>query len=154
MTLKFYNISDDRRQLVKTLIDVGADKNLTATLTGSIKTDCDIIDPVFEVSYNSDLMTSNYLYVADLHRYYYITNIKVGKQRLFISCHVDVLMSYSTDIMKLRCVIARQEGQNRSNRYLNDGMWHNLQKKETLALVYTDHFDDTGSYVFCIGGKS
>lgn len=154
MTLKFYNISNDRRELVKTLKDTNPGKNLMATLTGNIKSDCSIIKPVFEVAYQSDLLTSNYIYCPELSRYYFIDDITVSTQRLLVTAHVDVLMTYHTDILKLRCVIARQESRNRSNLYLNDGMWHNLQKKETVALKFGGSFDSDGSYVFATGGKS
>lgn len=154
MTLKFYNISNDRRELVKTLKDTNPGKNLMATLTGNIKSDCSIIKPVFEVAYQSDLLTANYVYCPELSRYYFIDDITVSTQRLLITAHVDVLMTYHTDILKLRCVIARQESRNRSNLYLNDGMWHNLQKKETVALKFGSSFDSDGSYVFATGGKS
>lgn len=154
MQLKFYNISDDKRKLVKELHDSGANQNRTATLSGHIKRDCSIKDPVFEVGYQADLMTSNYIYCPDLSRYYFIKDITVSTQRLIITAHVDVLMSFHADIDKLRCVVARQEKKTRSNLYLNDGMWHNLQKTETVCLTYNDSFSQSGSYVFATGGKS
>ncbi|MBO5919003.1 MAG: hypothetical protein J6Q34_00725 [Bacteroidales bacterium] len=154
MQIKFYDVKDDRRCTVKTLIDTGSGKNLKATLSGHIKRDTSIIDPVFEVSYDADIMTSNYMEISDLHRYYFINNIEVGAQRLYIHAHVDVLMSYHTDIDKLQCVIARQASKFKSNLYLGDEMFKSILPKDVVSLPFPSAMDDNGSYVLAIGGES
>lgn len=160
MTLKFYNVTEDKRKLIKTLTDSGGSSNLLATLTGSIKRDTSVIDPEFETTYNADIFKSNYIYAADLRRYYYITNITVSAQRLYIQCHVDVLMSYSSDIKKLRCVVERQEKTSKCNLYLTDQAY----KAEQRHILRTQHFKWGGtkaqftpgasSYVLTTGGTS
>ncbi|MBQ1296568.1 MAG: hypothetical protein IIY21_21160 [Clostridiales bacterium] len=150
MTIKFYDVKDDRRCTVKTLNSA----NLKATLTGNIKTDTSIIDPVFEVAYDADIMVSNYMRIDALHRYYFINNIEVGAQRLYIHAHVDVLMSYHTDIDKLQCVVARQASKFKSNLYLGDEMFKSILPKDVVSLPFPSAMDDTGSYVLAIGGES
>lgn len=152
MQIKFYDVTDDRRCTVKTLTDSGSGKNLKATLSGHIKRDTSIIDPVFEVAYDSDIMLSNYMRIDDLHRYYFINNIDVGAQRLFIHAHVDVLMSYHKDIDKLFGVVARQENILKSNVYLGDKFFKTIVPKEVVSLPFPSALDETGSYVFCVGG--
>lgn len=151
MTIKFYNVTDDRRQLVKTLIDTGSGKNLKATLSGNIKNDTSILDIVLEVKYNSDLMTANYMYIPDLNRYYFINNIEVSTQRLFIKAHVDVLMSYHDDIDQLVCVVSRQE--HKFNLYLNDGIFRVRQDKEVRTIVFPKSFYRNCSFVLTVGGN-
>ena len=120
MTIKLYKIKDDARVVSKTVIDTGAGANLVASVTAHYKDDVNILDPVLEISYDPSYTDVNYIYVQDWNRYYFVTNMRAGAQRLFFTCHVDVLMSYKTDIGKLKCFVARQGDASKSNRYLND----------------------------------
>lgn len=97
--------SDDKRVLHKSF--AGSDINV------QLKQPCDILNPVFILEYQSDLVNANYLYCPDFSRYYFITNMNLlpGK-RMEINCAVDVLMSYRDQIDNIRCVIARQEHSN------------------------------------------
>lgn len=150
MTIKFYRISDDRRQLTKTLNA----STLVKTATGDIKSDCSIMDPIIEMSYDIALMQCNYMYIEDFGRYYHIINIETGAQRLFIHAHVDVLQTYAEQIRDLYCVVARQEAENKSNLYLNDEIWKNLQIRQAVPLAFPKSFDKDGSFVFVTGGQS
>ena len=150
MEIKFYRISDDRRQLNKTLNA----STLVKTATGDIKSDCSIMDPIIEMSYDIALMHCNYMYIEDFGRYYHINNIETGAQRLYIHAHVDVLQTYAEQIRDLYCVVARQEDENKSNLYLNDEIWKNLQIRQAVPLAFPKSFDKDGSFVFVTGGQS
>ncbi len=152
MTIKLYKIKDDRKQVTKNLVDSGSGANLIATLTAHTKADTDILKPTLEIAYDSDYISANYVYIQDWNRYYFITGMNAGAQRIYISCEVDVLFTYATDIRKLRCVIARQE--NRYNTYLNDGKYHLKQYKTVARYVFPYKFSDRGSYVLAVGGDS
>lgn len=145
MTITIYKISDDRRVVNKTL------GTAVATLTAIIKNDADILYPVLEVAYNSSVLTANYLYIDTLQRYYYIKNIKLDRQRIFLECEVDVLKSYYNEIKNLNCVVSRQE--NNYNTYLNDGVWRNLQPKEVITLPFTQSFYRPCNFVMTVGGE-
>lgn len=145
MTITVYKISDDRRVVNKTL------GTAVATLTAIIKNDADILYPVLEVAYNSSVLTANYLYIDTLQRYYYIKNIKLDRQRIFLECEVDVLKSYYNEIKNLNCVVSRQE--NNYNTYLNDGVWRNLQPKEVITLPFTQSFYRPCNFVMTVGGE-
>ena len=145
MTITVYKISDDRRVVNKTL------GTAVATLTAVIKNDADILYPVLEVAYNSSVLTANYLYIDTLQRYYYIKNIKLDRQRIFLECEVDVLKSYYNEIKNLSCVVSRQE--NNYNTYLNDGVWRNLQPKEVITLPFTQSFYRPCNFVMTVGGE-
>lgn len=145
MTITVYKISDDRRVVNKTL------GTSVATLTAVFKNDADILYPVLEVAYNASVLTANYLYIDTLHRYYYIKNIKLDRQRLFLECEVDVLKSYYNEIKNLSCVVSRQE--NNFNTYLNDGVWRNLQPKEVITLPFTQSFYRPCNFVMTVGGE-
>lgn len=155
MTIKFYNITEDRRVVEKTLIDSGTGANLTATLTGKIKDDCSVMDPVLEVSYNSDILSSNYLYIPAFGRYYFINNITTSTQRLIISAHVDVLKSFSADIIKLRCVIERQADPARCNQYQDDRAYRSEARFNVRTVKFPNGFNkQRACYVLTTGGKS
>lgn len=145
MTITVYKISDDRRVVNKTL------GTAVATLTAVIKNEADILYPVLEVAYNTSVLTANYLYIDTLQRYYYIKNIKLDRQRLFLECEVDVLKSYYNEIKNLSCVVSRQE--NNYNTYLNDGVWRNLQPKEVITLPFTQSFYRPCNFVMTVGGE-
>lgn len=145
MTITVYKISDDRRVVNKTL------GTAVATLTAIFKNDADILNPVLEVAYNARVLTANYLYIDTLQRYYYIKNIKLDRQRLFLECEVDVLKTYYNEIKNLSCVVSRQE--NNFNTYLNDGVWRNLQPKEVITLPFTQSFYRPCNFVMTVGGE-
>lgn len=150
MTITFYKISDDKRQVTKTLNNTTKIKDST----GVIKTDCSIMEPRIEMTYDAQLITANYMYIPDFGRYYFIDRIDTGAQRLYIQGHIDVLQTYSAQIKELDCIVARQEDANKSQLYLNDGIWKNLQIKQTVPLAFPKSFDKDGSFVFVTGGHS
>lgn len=152
MTLYLYRISNDRREITKTLsVDT-----LLGSMTAHIKGDTDIMDPVFEIAYNTDYMAANYIYCPDWNRYYFIVEPpKVSQQRLILTCHEDVLYSFKAAILNLNCVIQRQESPTRANRYLADGMFRALAKQEiTTPYIFPQAFTKNLSIVVTTGGES
>lgn len=118
MTVKFFKVSDDPRVL---------DKNVsTATVTLNtvrIKGDCSILSPVLETAYSANLITCNYMYIQEWARYYYIDDMTVSAQRIYIKAHVDVLKTYAADIKGCTAIIRRQErtgAGSKTNLYLQD----------------------------------
>lgn len=105
--MKYYgytNNSDNRK--------VG--KSLTALGSGdcAIKGECSILSPTFTVSGMSDSTAAkcNYIYIPDWNRYYYVDDISAEIGRGFeISCHVDVLQTYASQIRSLNGFVRRQE---------------------------------------------
>lgn len=102
MQITIGTTADDKRVLNKTYVG--------SIYTVQLKQPCDILNPVFVVEYTSSLITANYIYCSDFSRYYFITDITLlSGKRAEISCAVDVLMSYASQIAAIRCVISRQE---------------------------------------------
>ncbi len=101
------------------------DKNILdiAVATGTLREETSIIDPVIVIQ--SDLAFEfedniNYCYIEEFRRWYYITNIRSINTKLWeISCHVDVLYTYKTEIRAQTAIVARQE--KRYNMLLDDG---------------------------------
>lgn len=114
MTLKLYTNSSDKIVVDKSITQIGSD------ITGTLREDCSIIDPVIAIEGLTDLSV-NYAYISEFGRYYYINNI-VCRGKLFeLHMHVDVLKTYAGGIRGNKAVVARQ--QNEYNLYLTDGVF-------------------------------
>ena len=102
MNVILYNNKSDKRQLVKNITEI---KTLSATAKGDIN----IISPTLIIQ-NTDMTNINYCYIIELKRYYFLTNYTyITGQRIELHCNVDVLMSYSDDIKKLKVNVLRYE---------------------------------------------
>lgn len=111
MNLTLYKTSDDPRTLNKTITDA-------KTLTVQLKSDTDLLNPVFMLSYDSTIL-DGYNYAEMDGRYYYITDISaVTGGQLRISCRTDVLMTYKDDI--LQCPVIVDRSSNNWNAYISD----------------------------------
>lgn len=89
------------------------------TLTGTLREETDIVNPQINIEYAGTLVNVNYMYIAEFHRYYFITkkeSVRTGLWRIYAHC--DVLKTYSEAILGTECVVARSES--RYNLYLND----------------------------------
>lgn len=144
ITVKAFKYNSPNNFINKDLIDV-------ATYTGNLRDETSVIDPVFEIETASDLSQMNYIWINELHRYYYVTNIvsvATGLWRIY--CHVDVLMTYKPQILGHDAVIARQEGL--YNLYLNDGSTFVVtQKSKVIQKNFPSGFTGS-SYVMLVAG--
>lgn len=67
------------------------------TLAVKLKDECSIINPIFQSA--TMPANTNYIYVADWNRYYFVTNVVYITNTIKeFSCEVDVLASYKTAI--------------------------------------------------------
>lgn len=140
--------SSEKNKLDKTLTDI-------ETLTGTLRNDTSIIDPVFQIAGDlSSFVTANYCTVPTFGRSYFITDIRSIRNGLFeISCHVDVLSSFKTQIRTNKAIMHRSE--RNWNLYLNDGTLKISQKPESINTLqfsngnaFVNHF----SYVLILAG--
>ena len=132
MQANFYkNLSDNKV----------VNKDIYASVMGLdivLKDDCDILNPTFILNVNNKILTSNYMWVSDLNRFYYIENIELSKQRMYIKAKVDVLMSYKSDILNLNCIIKRQS--NLYNSYLNDDEYKSYEYNRIQTFPFARGF--------------
>ena len=118
MTIKIYKNLSDNNVLDKNITQMGSN------LTGTLKEECSIIDPVITIEdfTSFDIKSANYAYITEFGRYYYINNIICITDKLFeLHMHVDVLKTYASEIRSNSAVISRQESQ--YNLYLQDGVF-------------------------------
>lgn len=97
-------------------------KNLTNSHTISdvvLKRDTSILRPVLLINSAQDIYTYNYMYISEFSRYYFIDDIRSVNNNMWeISAHVDVLETYSSQILANTAVLKRQE--KKFNLYLDD----------------------------------
>lgn len=128
-------------------------KSLTtiATLNNfHYKEPTDILNPVVIIDYNSGYLNCNYIFLSDFNRYYFVENITVEHQRIILTCKVDVLMSFASDIKSCQGIASRNS--NKYNLYLNDGDFKTLQYNTVTTHKFPNSFSQTLSNVLIIGG--
>lgn len=129
----------------------------TPDLVGTLREGTSIIDPTIIVEANSpgfQANKSNYIYIEEFGRYYYITNIVSINYTLWeLHCHVDVLMSYKDQIKAQTAIVARQESQ--YNLYLDDGVFMAYQNPIVQTKLFSNPTPfETQSFVLMVAGSS
>ena len=105
-----------------------------------LKEPSSITDPRLILVYNKSYLSCNYLYIQDFHRYYFINNINVlPGGRLEITAHVDVLYTYSKQILSSGAFVERKS---------NTGVDTDLIAQDYPLAVD----NDTGGVDFSSGG--
>lgn len=123
------------------------------TVSANMKDDTSIINPQFELSRIdiTSLKGLNYIHVAELGRYYYISNITMGIGGIVIlECNIDVLMSYKDNIRALSCVVARNE--NLYNVYLDDEKFNIYKVPRIQTKTFPNGFSDVSNLVLTVVG--
>lgn len=104
MTILLYNSTAELNVLNKS-----GNLTLVTTLTGTLREGCNVRDPQILVELNS-IPNFNYAYIPELSRYYFVRDIDNVNNKLWIlKLHVDVLMTYRTNILQLKAEVARNE---------------------------------------------
>lgn len=102
-------------------------KGSALALTGNLRDNCSIIDPVVDIA--NATFDYNYAYITQFSRFYFIKNIIMLRTGLFrVEMHVDVLESNETAIKNLTAVIKRQQGV--YNLYLDDPLFKAQNKRQ------------------------
>lgn len=144
MNLKLYENKSDNNKVTKSITQL-------YSLTGTLRDDCSIINPVIAVEGISaaNLVKTNYAYISEFGRYYYINNI-VCKGNLFeLHMHVDVLETFGTAILNCSAVVSRQ--QSKYNLYLQDGVFKTYADNHYQIKQFSNGFN-SHSFIFSVAG--
>lgn len=122
------------------------------TLTGTLREESSIIDPVITISdIDSYVGSMNYAYIPEFNRYYFITNIESVRNNLWrVSFHVDVLYTYRAQIKSNSAIIERNE--NEYDLKLNDGLFKTQQNPRIAQFPFPSGFN-TWNFVLAIAGN-
>lgn len=129
-------------------------KSLTAltTLTGTLREESSIIDPVITMTgIDSYIASMNFAYIPEFNRYYFITNIESVRNNLWrVSFHVDVLYTYRNQIKANSAIIERNE--NEYDLKLNDGLFKTQQNPRIAQFPFPAGFNQW-NFVLAIAGN-
>lgn len=123
--------------------------------------DCGFLEPfsVTEpvVDYNGTLgkfINANYMYIEELNRYYFITELEIiTRRQIRIRGKVDLRASYKDTIRANKAIIRRAEKQNVYNLYINDGSLIAYQDPYILTEPFPAGFTGT-SFILAVAGGS
>ena len=103
---------------------------------------------------NPLLYKYNYMYIEEFGRYYFIDDIVSVRNKLWtIHATVDVLMSFSSDILSTECIIDKVENELVANVYLDDGSFVMDSRKYNEVKEFPNGLNETGQYILiCAGG--
>lgn len=100
MTITFYKFTGLRNSFPKSLGN-------GTTVTGTLKNECDLLNPII-VFNGIELKEYNYCYINEFNKYYFIENFSIITNELLeISLHIDVLQTYSQQLLNCYCVVSR-----------------------------------------------
>lgn len=142
MLINFYNAKIKKNELNKTL-------GTAIVKTCSLKNGSSVEDPVLYLEYDASLLNYNYVYIPDFGRYYFVVDKEVVEHTIYITLHVDVLVSFKSDILSSIGTATRS---NFYNKNIPDKMvaslpGENIQYR-TLSSAFTGE-----TYVLILGGK-
>lgn len=148
MTIQFYNNSSDIRVLNKYLTAVGTEQ--TADFTDVVNYD----DPVLKLDMDSSFLGANYFYVKEWGKYYYIRSKDIiDGNFLYVTGHIDVLMSFKSAILNSE-VIAQRSGSNANAYIVDDYVGDKGTIKQYFRKSSTTPFStNTKCYVLSVAGK-
>ena len=145
MTINLYINKSEKERVSKTLSN-------EKTFTGTLREQTSIIDPVISIETAENISGYNYMYIPEFGRYYYIRGIDSVKNNLWkVSAHVDVLMSFKSQILQNSGVIERQE--NKWNLYLPDPDFQTSNKTQIQTKKFPKGFGNR-SYILVISGNN
>lgn len=124
------------------------------TLTGTLRNESSIIDPVILIESSDDIHDINYAYIPEFGRYYFITQIISIRTTLWeLHMHVDVLETYNEQIKACDCLVGRS--QSNWNMYLHDTNYKCFQDPMIMNYEFPLGFDlSSSSFVLAVVGDS
>lgn len=102
------------------------------TLQGTLRSECSVMNPSIDIRIGDSvdiklptLTQCNYMYIPNFNRYYFITDIKSVRNTIVtISGHVDVLKTFSDDILGNSAIISRTASGSDKYLYLDtSNLW-------------------------------
>lgn len=142
MKIELYNTSSSNNTINKVLEDVEV---YDITFKGV----ADVIRPSVKIQ-SKKLLSFNYAFIPDFKRYYFINNISIQPNNIYIvNMRVDVLESYKDDILKCSGFVNRQ--QNINNYYNNEYEFEERKEIEIIESTIKPEYERT-TIISTIGG--
>ena len=142
MIISLYNTNDSNIVINKALTNK-IDYNI------KLKDNTSVISPTIILK-TETLITSNYVYIPNFDRYYYIENIEVFPNDIYsIILKCDVLMSFKDDIKNSSAYVNQQTN---TNKYYDNG--YQSEVKKEVDIFKSDYIleQGTNTILITIGG--
>lgn len=157
MTIIFYKTADDPRKVDKHMDNIGAGgAEVSATVTNTADT-INLLSPYFIVASNDLYFTATHVFCSNMgNRFYFISNIELltgGK--MGISCNIDVLKTYATQIPGCQGVVLRTEKPR--SKLVYDSKLPLISKMDTYSWLFPDtpfSSADGWNYLLTVVGSS
>lgn len=131
---------------------INKDKASARVLTGTLREETSITNPVFIIESDATIVNYNYAYIPDFSRYYFITDITSVRNGLWrITLRCDVLESFADDILSSSCVIDHSTNVG-TNDYLNSDTWVSTVKDKTDIIQFSSGLSNSGEYILITAG--
>lgn len=145
MTVTFYKNNADNRKVNKTFELT----NITTLNNVHFYRDENKGGPSLELAYNQDIFEyANYCYIPELNHYYYMSEPVMSQQRITYTLTTDLLMSFKSDILNLKCIIARQS--EKYNVYLRDNRYPVTNKQAVVTLPFPKGFNKSDTQIIMV----
>ncbi len=145
MTVTFYKNNADNRKVNKT------SELTTITTLNNVHfyRDENKGGPSLELAYDADIFDyANYCYIPELGHYYYMSEPVMSQQRITYTLTTDLLMSFKSDILNLKCIIARQS--EKYNVYLRDNRYPVTNKQAVVTLPFPTGFNKSDTQIIMV----
>lgn len=130
------------------------DKSLSSyiEITGNLRKECSVNNPIILIE-EENLSKYNYMFIEEFGRYYYINKITSIRTNLWeIEAHVDVLMTYKSQLLEHMAIIDKQSELEQSELFLDDGEWVTKNKKYIEVKNFSSGFNESGEYILITAG--
>lgn len=150
MQINLYTYNGERNRINK-----GDYISNNFVLEGDIKKATSVKNIVIEIEKTNPVIYNyNYMYIDEFKRWYFIDDIVNIHNKIWeIHASVDVLYTYRQDILKSRAIVDKIENESAANLYLDDGSFVMDSRKYNEVKMFSNGFNENGSYILiCAGG--
>lgn len=148
MIIFLHKTTSERNKIIKEF-----NSNDSLTLAGSLRAECSLLHPVILVEISgSSIAQYNYCYIPEFGRYYFINNIESVRTNVWrIHCNVDVLMSYSQQILNLNVIVSDETSPD-NETYMSGEVWNTTVRTKTDVINFPNGLLDNGEYILITSG--
>lgn len=125
-------------------------------LDGHFVNDSSVINPTILIEKETAPTETyyNYMYINRFKRYYFVNEIITRVNGIWeIKGHVDVLYTYSSNILQNKVILDKCEESDKANLYLNDGSFVMDSHKYNQVKKFPNGLSSSGhNILICAGG--
>lgn len=145
MNVVLYNNQSDNRVLDKILTEI-------KTVSAEFFKESSVLAPQIILKYDASLLNCNYLYISYMTRYYYVSDVTIlDGGRMMLTCKVDVLKTYASQIKNLTVIVDKQKSI-KDNTYYNDGSYVIDDRQTNNVINFPNSLLTDGQYILITAG--